>query len=135
MKPLGTGVIKEFGKRTNIWTCPAGYKQTAPDKQVHEHPAAFPLRLVADHIRTWSNPDETVLDCFGGSGQTAIAAEMLGRRWIHIDVTREYVELAQRRLANFRQRTQEYRSFCALPTTQAPRLVGRGPESSGRCDA
>lgn len=130
LRPHGrTNRVKEFGRRTNVWECHAGYRKTAPDKLVHEHPAAFPLRLAVDHVRTWSHPDETVLDCFGGSGQTAIAAEMQGRRWIHIDVTREYVELAQRRLDHFRQRTQEYLDFCQI--AGQPERAGNLPNANG----
>lgn len=106
--------IKAYGRRTNIWYCPAGNRKTAPDCEVHEHPAAFPLRLVADHIRSWSNPGDRVLDCFGGSGQTAIAAEMLGREWTLIDVEREYLALARRRLKHFRAHRETYESFCQL---------------------
>lgn len=106
-------IIKTLGRRTNIWECAAGNGKTAPDRMVHEHPAAFPLRLVADHIRSWSNPGDRVLDCFAESGQTAIAAELLDRRWTLIEVEGDYLDLAERRIRHFRENRETYRVFCS----------------------
>jgi site-specific DNA-methyltransferase (adenine-specific) len=114
LKPFDRGAIRqEFGSRTNVWQCATGFRKTAPDAEVHEHPAAMPLRLAADHVRSWSNPGDTVLDCFSGSGQTAIAAELLDRRWIMIDVAEDYLGLAARRLAGMRANRQKFLDFCA----------------------
>lgn len=68
------------------------------DKIAYEHPATFPLQLPMDHIRTWSEYGDVVLDCFAGSGTTCLAAQRLGRNFIGIDCSREYCELACRRL-------------------------------------
>lgn len=69
----------EFSIRTNIWRYAVGNNG---DKNTTGHPAPFPISMSADHILSWSNPGELVLDPFGGSGTTAIAAHRTGRRSI-----------------------------------------------------
>ena len=70
--------FEEFGKRKNIWKYGVGGGTSG-------HPAVFPLVLAQDHILSWSNPGDLVLDPFAGSGTTAVAAERTGRRWICIE--------------------------------------------------
>ena len=82
--------INELGRRTNIWE----YARST----FTDHPATFPLQLAIDHIKSWSNPDDIVLDPFCGSGTTCVAAKMLGRRFIGIDISSEYCEIARQRL-------------------------------------
>ena len=89
---VGTFVRKDVGRRTNIWRTPLGTNPTG-------HPAPFPLSLAADHIQSWSNPGDIVLDPFAGSGTTLKAAKELGRRWIGIEVNPAYVELCRKRTA------------------------------------
>jgi DNA modification methylase len=50
-------------------------------------------------LTTFSS-DSVVLDPFVGSGTTAVAAKMLGRKFIGIDINSEYLEIAQKRLEN-----------------------------------
>ena len=69
-----------FGKRNNIWRM-----NPAQGKAKNGHPAPFPIQLAHDHILSWSNPNDLILDPFGGSGTTAIAAERTGRRWLCIE--------------------------------------------------
>jgi len=63
------------------------------------HPARMPRELASRMIRFLTAPGEIVLDPFGGSGTTAIAAEELGRRWVTTEMHREYVEGARLRFA------------------------------------
>lgn len=86
------GIIQEFGARYNIWDIPAERHNKT------EHPAVFPVRLAMDHIRTWSNEGDTILDPFIGSGTTALAALKLGRNYIGFDISEEYCEIARNRL-------------------------------------
>lgn len=69
------------------------------DKIAFEHPAIFPEQLVEDQINTWTNPDDLVYDCFMGSGTTAKVAHLLKRRWVGSEISADYVDLAERRLA------------------------------------
>ena len=63
------------------------------------HPAPFPESLARDHILSWSNPGDLVLDPFIGSGTTAKMARETGRDFIGIDISEEYCTLARRRVA------------------------------------
>jgi DNA modification methylase len=100
-------VFSEFGERYNSWN----YWNTKIDALVNAHPAPFPEQLAKDHIQSWSNPGDVVLDPFLGSGTTLKAAKELGRIGIGIDVNRIYVEIAAKRLQ------QEY---LPLSTPQKP---------------
>jgi len=55
--------------------------------------------LATDHIATWSNPGDLVLDPFSGSGTTAKAAKELGRRFLGLEINPEYCAIAERRIA------------------------------------
>lgn len=65
----------------------------------NDHEAKFPPELPTRVIRLLTDPDEIVLDCFVGSGTTAIAALREGRRFIGIETERKYVNLAQENLS------------------------------------
>lgn len=55
------------------------------------HPARFPIGLPEFFIKFLTEPNDVVVDIFGGSGTTAESAERLGRRWLTIDVNTDYV--------------------------------------------
>jgi len=88
--------IAEYGIRTNVWQYDAGM---ADKSDSTDHPAVFPEALARDHILSWSNEGDIVLDPFSGSGTTAKMAKHNGRRFIGIEVNPEYVEISQQRLA------------------------------------
>jgi site-specific DNA-methyltransferase (adenine-specific) len=75
-----------------------------------DHEAKFPLELPRRFIRLLTAEGETVLDCFMGSGTTAIAAVREGRHFIGIDITPEYVKLARTAIEN-EIRDQQVRLF------------------------
>lgn len=62
------------------------------------HPAVFPERLASDHILSWSNPGETVLDPFMGSGTTAKMALLNDRNFIGFELSPEYCDIANKRI-------------------------------------
>jgi len=62
------------------------------------HPTEKPLSLVSDMVEKFSDAGELILDPFCGSGTTLVAAKMLGRRYIGIDISQEYVDVANARL-------------------------------------
>ncbi len=85
----------EYGKRYNVWQ----YQPSEGKVEFDGHPAIFPEALARDHILSWSNPGDVVLDPMCGSGTTLKMAKQLGRQWIGFDVAEEYVELARLRVA------------------------------------
>lgn len=88
----------DVGARNNVWAYMSGYQHTTKDRAAFKHPAMFPESLAADHIRSWSNEGDIVLDPFNGSGTTTKMARELGRRYIGIDVSEKYCEIAAERL-------------------------------------
>jgi len=93
------GERREFGQRFNVWQYKAGSGQSSQDKVAFEHPAIFPEALARDHILSWSNEGDIVLDPFLGSGTTAKMAKHNGRRYIGIEVNADYCEIADNRLS------------------------------------
>jgi DNA modification methylase len=86
--------VADFGQRHNVWNC-------GPEKSkavTKHHPAVFPERLALDHILSWSNPGDTILDPFLGSGTTGKMALLNGRNFIGCDISSEYVTQAKKRI-------------------------------------
>lgn len=91
--------LTEFGARYNIWEI--ALEQSTGDSNIKEwnwHPAIFSSSLARDHIKTWTNEGDVVLDCFSGSGTTAKEAKKANRKYIGIDLNDEYVEKSQLRI-------------------------------------
>ena len=85
-------IRRPFGVRYNVWHIAAEHANKTG------HPAVFPEAIAAGHILSWSNPGDTVLDPFLGSGTTGKMAAQLGRFFIGVDISPEYVELARTRI-------------------------------------
>jgi len=90
-------VTKDVGVRWNVWEYGTGLGHSAKESIAFKHPAIFPETLVADHIRSWSNEGDVVLDPFNGSGTTTKMARNLGRRYIGIDISEKYCAIARKR--------------------------------------
>ena len=89
---------KETRLRDNVWQVDTGFMRTTDDKSAYKHPAMFPEALARDHILSWSNEGDVVLDPFSGSGTTAKMAKYNGRRFIGIEVNPDYVAISEKRL-------------------------------------
>lgn len=89
-------VVKQFGARFNVWhlSCEKNNKTG--------HPAVFPRAIANDHIVSWSNQGDTVLDPFMGSGTTAIACINTNRNYIGFELDKRYCEIAEQRLTTRR---------------------------------
>lgn len=95
-KPMNSAgkICAEFGQRWNVWNIfPAlsNIERTG-------HPAQFPLDLAKDHIYSWSNEGDLVLDPFMGSGTTGAACAELKRKFIGIEINPEYFAIAEKRI-------------------------------------
>jgi len=86
------------------------------------HPTQKPEALLQRVILAGSNPGDVVLDPFLGSGTTAAVAKRLGRRWIGIERSREYADLAAQRIAGVTPLAADH-----LKTTPAKRHLPRVP--------
>lgn len=95
----------EEGNLGNVWLYGTGYMKTGKDVIAYQHPAQFPEDLAADHIYSWSNPSDIVYDCFGGSGTTAKMAHIHKRNWILSEISSEYCDIAQKRIAPYLAQT------------------------------
>jgi DNA modification methylase len=84
--------------KSNIWTYAVGLNGSTRDKIAFEHPAIFPEKLAEDHIMSWSNEGDIILDPMCGSGTTLKMAKIHGRHYIGIDISEEYCDLARRRV-------------------------------------
>lgn len=93
-------LVPEYSPQGNIWKYNVGGgKVSHPDtKKAFKHPATFPLNLATDHIKTWTDEFDLVLDPMAGSGTSLVAAKQLGRSYIGVDINPEYVALAQERI-------------------------------------
>jgi site-specific DNA-methyltransferase (adenine-specific) len=94
-KPLSSvgKPIAKYGQRFNIWDVSAEKSNSN-----RLHPAMFPESLAHDHIVSWSNESDTVLDCFLGSGTTGKVAKQLNRKFVGIEISPEYLEIARKRI-------------------------------------
>ncbi len=111
----GRNPAKESDKVTDIWCLPTAMGQDG-------HGAQFPLELPGRCIGLSSRPGDLILDPFIGSGSTSVAALRLGRRSLGFDISQEYVNIAQRRVARARQ--QEGLNFGGPAIPEEPEAEG-----------
>ena len=107
--------LSEHKVRTNIWSYAVGRNGTTADMYAFKHPAMFPENLARDHILSWSNPGDLVFDPMCGAGTTCKMAKATGRRWVGVDVSREYTTIARRRV-----RSTAKGSISSLPSRGDP---------------
>lgn len=88
--------------RTNVWDY-AGISSLSKDRaeELAMHPTVKPVSMIADAIKDCSKRGDIVLDCFGGSGSTLIAAEKTGRKARLIEFEPEYCDTTIRRWQNY----------------------------------
>jgi len=69
--------------------------------------ATFSLDIPYRAIKILSYKEDIILDPFNGSGTTCLAAEMLGRKWIGIDISKNYCEVAKQRIKDYQLEQQQ----------------------------
>ena len=85
--------------KSNVWVINSSGYSTTKDKIAFQHPAIFPEKLVEDHILSWSNPSDIVLDPFMGSGTTAKMALLNDRNYVGFELSDTYCDIANERIA------------------------------------
>lgn len=105
-----------FGYRWNTWLYfPGNNPETYSDPFAPQHPAIFPEELVVDHLLSWSNEGDLVLDPFLGSGTTAKMAKALNRHYVGVEISQEYCTLAEQRIATARIAQTQLRNQMVMP--------------------
>ncbi len=86
-----------FGKRvrkyTHLWNgvCRKGSRAYNPVPRVH--PTQKPVELHMQILEDFTQPDDVILDCFGGSGTTLIACEITNRNCLMMELSPEYCDI------------------------------------------
>lgn len=97
------GVVKDKSILPNIFWYKVGKYKTSSDLISFKHPATFPEQLAKDHIISWSNENDIVMDIFMGSGTTAKMCIETNRNYIGFEISKEYCEIAETRIKNAQQ--------------------------------
>ena len=102
------GIYDEDGKLLNNpnGKNPGDLFQINTKPYAEAHFATFPPELPTKILKCGCKPGGIVLDCFFGSGTVGLAAEKLGLRWIGIELNKEYVKLAKKRLGPYLNQTR-----------------------------
>ncbi len=105
-RPSGHDISKSFGRNGNHGAIPSNllqipntdsnshYLRTLKALNQERHPARFPSELPAFFIKFLTDPGDLVVDIFSGSNTTGIVAESLGRKWLSIELNRQYAVLS-----------------------------------------
>jgi DNA modification methylase len=100
-------LVSDGYERTNVW-------EIQPETKSW-HSAPFPKKLAENIIRYYSYENETVFDCFAGSGSTLSACKELNRKFIGIELSPEYVKIANKRLSQETLNTNGGKFFSSQP--------------------
>ena len=107
LKEMPKFEISEYGNRYNVWNYSTGKNYSTKDSFAFNHPAIFPEELAEDHILTWSNEGDTILDPMVGSGTTTKMAKLNNRNFIGFDINQEYIDIANQRINGLISYTEE----------------------------
>ena len=131
--PINTFGLGATGRmRSNVWTYPGANSFGAGRAKLLEmHPTVKPLALVGDALRDSTLKGDIVLDLFGGSGTTLLAAEKIGRRARLMDLEPRYVDVTITRWQAYTKAeavlAKDGRTFADV---REERLAGRDKEAS-----
>lgn len=87
--PIGKYYTKEYTH--NVWKIPVS-------SGIKGHSAVFPLEIPLRCLKHFSREDDIILDPFLGSGTTAVACKQMNRKYIGFEISKEYCEIAKKRL-------------------------------------
>lgn len=92
----GKRKVNNFGRRHNIWEI-----TSCRGNERNLHPAMYPVKLAKDHIITWSDENDLVLDPFMGSGTTGLACIDTNRNFIGFELNKDYFEISKKRISDY----------------------------------
>ena len=108
LRPKGGTTVSEYGYRDNVWVIASGNGHG----EYTGHPAPFPEQLANDHILSWSNDGDMVLDPFLGSGTTGKMAVLNHRNFIGIEISQEYLTIAEARIKKAYDAPEQVSMLC-----------------------
>ena len=82
----------------NIWYYSVGKNHSTKDDIAFKHPAIFPEQLAYDHIISWSNEGDLVMDIFAGSGTVRKMCKLTNRHYVGFELAKEYIEIENERM-------------------------------------
>ncbi|MCD6220466.1 site-specific DNA-methyltransferase, partial [Candidatus Calescamantes bacterium] len=88
--------FKQEENYTDVWNLPI-----IGGKENTKHPTQKPIKLIERIVRCSSRENNLVLDPFLGSGTTAVVCEKINRRWIGIEISDDFCNIAKRRIQEF----------------------------------
>ncbi len=115
MKAMNGGV-----HMPDVWRIPA---PGLWEKKCGKHPTQKPLRLLYRIILACTHEGDTILDPFAGSCTTGIAANLLGRKFIGIDMSEEFLQLGIRRREEISDSNTAERFLCKMGETPEETMV------------
>jgi DNA modification methylase len=131
---IGKGFAKDNGGAipSNLIQLPntesnGTYLRLCKELDVTPHPARFPVGLPEFFIKFLTDESDLVIDIFGGSGTTAEAAERLGRRWMTIELEREYARGSLFRFLGDRDDATVRELLASLDSNCVPTVIARQP--------
>ncbi len=121
-RPSGHDIGKGFGNDNggaippNLLQFPnsesnSTYQRGCKVAGIKRHPARFPEKLPEFFIKFLTDPDDLVVDIFGGSNTTGSVAERLERKWISFDLSREYLAASSFRFAEGYNANSDFESL------------------------
>lgn len=93
-------IVADTRKKNNIWFYSIGNYCTTKDKIAFKHPAIFPEKLAEDHILSWSNEGDIVMDIFSGSGTVHKMCNINSRKFIGFEIAEEYIHIEEERVSS-----------------------------------
>ncbi len=84
-----------------------GFWEIQPERQRNGHPAPFPEDLIYRLIKFYSYKGNVILDMFGGTGTVAVVSHKIDRKFIHIDISKEYCKTAENRLEKIKNQAMQ----------------------------
>lgn len=98
LKQTEAFTVADYGSRYNVWYINNGKGYTTKDDYAFIHPAMFPESLAEDHILSWTNQNDIILDPMCGAGTTQKMAKLNNRNFIGIDINQEYIDISNKRI-------------------------------------
>ena len=98
----GVKLYGSYATKRKYYVTPAN----VADKKLYHHPTIKPLHIIKNLITNSSLRGGVILDCFMGSGTTGVAAKELGRSFIGIELDENYYKIAEKRIAEATEATE-----------------------------